>query len=371
MQKKQTDERKPNTPADLRRELSRLPGWSQPFWTWLTGRPLAGAGPGGWTPWRYVALVLALLGSSAAAGLAAIEYGQPLLYLGSWAIAVAGARRAQAVVVHQAAHEQLSGNARVDRLMRCLLSLLLLLEEGEAYTQGHIVHHSKKLSTEADPTVRTLERAGIRRGRSKAVLWVTLVSRWLDPFWHAHVSWARVGSHFAAWPLWKPAAMTVVLMLVAGLCLSLGVGAAYWLAGFLVLYNVSTLIRLCVEHIPVPTGIRSSYIARNTEICLGTAPPSSGSLRGWLGFLVGTAAATFLRCFVLVADTAGGHGAHHVFGGRRDYDWPNWIHAREAASGAHLARGGEPLLEIVGLFQAIDTAFEVLSGTTVAGSVDD
>ena len=98
---------------------------------------------------------------------------------------------------------------------------------------------------------------------------------------------------------------------------------------------------------------------------MGAAPPPRGlrgvrAARAWAAFGARTLAALLVRCFVLVGDTPV-HAAHHLVGGRRDYDWVNYAHARHRAVRAGLARGEDPIPAIWGLREGLRMHFRRLS----------
>src|SRR5262249_33986443 len=124
--------------------------------------------------------------------------------LTGWVALLFGARRTQLLAVHQAAHARLTGHAAFDRRFGRIASVLLFLEEFTAYAKQHgPVHHSKRLSTLVDPTVRFLSRAGFEPGRSVAWSYRHLALTLLSPRFHIRVFADRVGSHLRASSRWS------------------------------------------------------------------------------------------------------------------------------------------------------------------------
>ena len=367
-------------PTDPREAMRRLPAWSQPFLTLLTCKPCPGQGPGIQTPWTHLAHAVCLLIAGVYVSIcgATDEWAWWLVPIG-WGATVAGARKAQLVVVHMCAHEKFSDRAWLDRLLGRLISILLFLEPFDRYASGHRVHHSRKLSSHEDPTVIYLLCAGFRPGMRKRDLWRKLVVQSLSPFFHVRNFLGRVGSNFRRDSVWAGVGMTLYLTMIVVATIELGglVVLASWIVPIAILYQISGLIRLNVEHIgwPIdPDQVNTpGYADRTTEIFLGEAPPRAG-LRGirafseWSLWSLRMCGHGLARWLVLAGDTPV-HGAHHLFGGLPNYDWPNYLFERARLVAERQAAGKPPIPEVWGLINALDLAFETLSSDS-AGFVE-
>ena len=363
---------------DIRQTMSALPGWCQPFLTWLTGKALPGQSSRGHSPYYHLIVPAAylLVGVTASAALASRGLGMHLALLPlSWLVTISGARKLQLMIVHQCAHRNFSGNRRIDEFVGTAISLLLTIEPFKLYRASHIeLHHSQHHMSRRDPTVVFLfERVGVRPGMSKRELWRRLLLTLVSPRYHLAVTAARLRSlgrgsalEITAYALFWSAVLAVTVALNAEL-----IFAVTWLVPIVLLYNVSSCLRLASEHRwpdPAAEGAslsRKLYASYSAGIFLGDAAPLP-ALRGpaaavaWTRWILRM---LFIhlpsRLFVLVGDTPC-HDFHHRHPKARG--WMNYAYERQKDLEAG-APGWPPYTEVWGLVPAINAALISLSQT--------
>src|SRR5436309_1786881 len=97
---------------DVRSTFATLPAFTQPFFTWLTGKPLPGQKEFfSYTPYTQAALaLLALLAGVAGAILSLALGGWWLLLLPlAWITSVGAARKIQITICHACVHSAFTG----------------------------------------------------------------------------------------------------------------------------------------------------------------------------------------------------------------------------------------------------------------------
>ncbi len=127
--------------TDIRATYDIFPAWSQNFWTWLTGKALAGQKPlFHHTP--ITSLVAALstffIGLLAGAiGTTSQSYwGLCLLFFG-WCLTVNASRRLVSTIMHQCVHNRFSSDKKFNKLLAELTSSLVSVQNAEEYPHGH------------------------------------------------------------------------------------------------------------------------------------------------------------------------------------------------------------------------------------------
>ncbi len=355
-----------------------FPGWTQVWWTYLTGAALPGQTLPRRRPVPLFLRVLAALAAGFALSAAALARHQLWLLLPAYVCTVGAARYLQLVIVHVAAHDNFTRHKLVDVWVGRLLSVVLLFEEFDRYKRGHCVeHHSlRTLSTTKDPTVLFLLSLGIRPGMTPAQMWRRLWLSVASPAFHLRSFAGRIRSHFAgASPLARGLAtaylaavlaVTVVfrleLLLVVGFLVPLGL-----------VYQTVAAVRLCMEHrwsaTPPQERQRSAFTELTPCVYLGAAPPArelapAARARAWVGWCVRLLGTILVRLIVLPGDSGPAHDYHHY---EPRGDWPNYITARRALQSAksELAGPGLEYIEMWGLLRAIDASFHSFSNATI------
>lgn len=354
-----------------------LPGFVQPWLTWLTGKPLHDEKPTHHTPIYHL---LTALNSLAVGWLMCVFWnehrlveGLPLWLLGCLFI-VSGARKLQLMIVHQCAHGTFSLNRRINAVIGTFISTALIIEPFESYRYGHLHdHHSKSHMMASDPTVRFLiDLVGLRPGMTVKRLWLVTLCSLISPRFHLRVLSRRCLSQFShsrtqalLSGLWL-----VVLTFVAYQT-SIGALAFTFLIPLTVAYNISGCLRLCCEHRwPVSPANsvqnRAWYAELSTGIFLGEPFPAGAVWGQFMWALRMLTIHLISRLFVLVGDTPC-HDYHHRH--PKSPDWPNYTFAREADR-RKASAGWPAYTEVWGLFPAISESFKTLSRATISGVQD-
>ncbi|MDI3289008.1 fatty acid desaturase [Polyangium sp. 15x6] len=364
--------------VDVRGTMSVLPGICQPFLTWLTGKALPGQKASNHSPHGHLLVpgAFVIVGVAASAALVSRGLGMQLGLLPlTWLVTVSGARKLQLMIVHQCAHGTFSGSRRVNELVGAALSLLLTIEPFKRYRAKHIeLHHAQHHMTRRDPTVVFLfDKVGLRPGMSKPELWRRLLLTLVSPRYHLGMTAERIASvargspsELAAYVIFWGAVLAIVVILGAEL-----VFAVAWLVPIVLLYNVSSCLRLSSEHLwPAPVAERQPpgralVASYSTGIFLGEATPSPelGGISAAVAWARWALRMLFVhlpaRLFVLVGDTPC-HDYHHRH--PRSREWMNYAYARQKDIDAG-APGWPPYTEVWGFVPALDAALSALSRT--------
>ena len=358
----------------------RIPGWIQPFLTWLTARPAPGEAPRERTAGSHVVAAMAWLVAGVATGILALGIGGPtglVLLVISLVATSCGLGLFQVVVFHHCAHGSVFGDWRTNRGFGRLISAILLFKHFDAYRREHHLHHNaRKLFTDEDEFADfVLDMCRLEPGLARSELRRRVILNVaLSPLFHARFLLRRIR---AAWcspdPVHNVVGMAVWAAAIAA-CLAFGVIAEFlilWVLPVTVLLQLATVGRILCEHrFPEPALIAArgkEFVCRSTNgVFPGVAPPlaSAGSLRGllawtlWWGNML--TVQLFARVFVLVGD-APCHDFHH----RRPTSgrWASYIYARQEDVEAGCP--GFPLNygESWGLFRAIDENLATLAST--------
>lgn len=363
-----------DTRCDYRASMEHLPKAFQPFLTWVTGKPFVGQIAKPKRTFVYLFKVLMLLGVGVSTSLVALNLHVigVLLLICSWVATVSAARQLQVVVVHHCAHKNFSGNRRIDKWIGRIVSAGMLFRNFDTYEQSHIHHHRNPLELN-DETVEFLKHlAGIEPGKSRTELWRRLWTSLISPQFHAQFLFARLVSNLGFSSLSQG---ILCWSLLVSVLTFIGINEAWqsfliaWVFPLTILYQASTLLRLCSEHLWIPLAVgtkrnKDYYSQVTIGIFLGEPIPNSNQLR-WKKFqqwfLWWSKLVFFylpVRIFVLVGDTSC-HDYHHRHPGTDD--WANAVFARQQDIDTGCPSWAKPYQEVFGLFTAIDLAFKFLS----------
>jgi hypothetical protein len=365
---------------DPRAEMHRrLPGFIQPFLTWLTARPAPGEMAKSHSSHYHVVTAFGALLAGVTFSLAALELG------GAWLMALpfllivsaSGMGKLQAVVFHHCAHGTVFRERSTNRRVGEAISILLLMKHFDVYQHEHMLHHSpnKLLTHEDEFTQFIMNLAGLRPGLPKADLWRRVLISFVSPFFHLRFLLARFSSCLlshstshnligcAAWGglfygVWLTGTWTELVVV--------------WLFPVVVLLQIGTALRtLCEHRFPEPEVIEARG---KTFVCLATAgvfpgapvPEQSaatpGGLIAWIGWWSEMLTIHLLsRVFVLVGD-APCHDFHHRRPASRR--WTDYIHARQKDADSGCPTYPLGYIETWGLLEAIDENLDSLSMAT-------
>jgi len=361
-------------PEDPRSEMAaRLPGFLQPFLTWLTAKPAPGEILAPRAPVSFVieAVLLVVLGTAASA--AAMAWLGPrsaafwLALPAGWLATSSGLGLFQVVIFHHCAHGTVFSTREKNRRAGRLISALLLFKHFDAYQGEHMQHHSANiLFTDDDEfTGFVVGLCALRAATTRRALWRRLLWLLVSPVFHARFLRKRIaGSMASPDPLHNAVAMAFCGGVIAlGLAThTLLVIAVAWLLPLTILLQIATVFRILCEHrLPAAEVIeqrgRQLVCEATAGVFPGSAPPARGGMAAWaLWWANMLTLQLFVRLFVLVGD-APCHDFHHRRPGKK---WTNYAYARQADMAAGCP--GFPLnyADSWGLFRAIDQNFAAM-----------
>lgn len=354
--------------------MERLPAWTQVPLTLAIGKPLPDQRLPVLTPYHHFACYLLLhLGGLALASLSLARGGASwLLLLPATYLTVAGARHLQVGGVHHMTHGTFSGQQRLDNWIGWGLSLYLMIEEYSSYRTGHLRHHSAALSTEVDPAVVILRKAGIRNGMPVPALKARIIRQILSPMYHLKIFAGRLASYFRSTMLWKQLLLAAWLSVLALLSFKEPVLmlVAWWLP-MTVLYQSVVLIRSVVEHWPESEETvsgRDAYVEKTSAIFCGVALPEptasrardTANLAGWICRMT-----VELSCrYLFVCADGPNHDLHHL---RPRSSWANDAALRLEVEEELEKKGLPSLTETWGFWPTFGLRLEAISSAPGGG----
>jgi hypothetical protein len=369
--------------AAIRRSYLIFPRWTQPVWTWLTGKPLPGEEQHiSISPFRMMlcTLGITILASATHVSLLASSGWKSVfgaLLTPVFFVVLTGClRQLQVVYVHHAVHGTLFTRwRRANVLAANILTTLAIVQNRHEYMRDHLAHHSHAcFTTPSDADAALLIRSGIEPGASvgtlRRALWRTLFS----PEYHAWFLFSRLRSALRQPGPWCAVSSAWVLLLLIGLPCKVGllpVALAIWLP-LIPGYQMSALIQFLTEHLWLldrgrgPTD-RRSYAERCVgrfcgEMVVGRRA-GGRSATAWLGWWCRTLFVYIpVRLGVLVGDLPA-HDWHHLCGrvGHRQSEWPSAIYRRQHAIDNGHSEGMETR-ELWGIKNMINHVLHAMSG---------
>jgi len=358
---------------NIRESMRVLPGFMQPFLTWLAGRPLPDEKP--WPlNWKHH-LASALLSVAVGISLslvAAIQLGWWLILLyPGWLLTTHSVRKLRAVISHQCSHANFSGNEKFDHAIGELTSIVFLTQSYSAYAKEHIQgHHSKKHMTLEDPTVAFIfMMLGGRAGVPKRELWRRFYGCIWNPLFHLKFIRTRLSSAFRGRPNLHRAGIVLFwggLIALTALTGEWLIFVLAWLIPLTVVLHVSECYRLAGRHIfPTVLSVRGRNIlaAYTNGIFLGDRVPGRElsflpRMAAWAKWWLRLAFVHLPGRLLVVVGDAPAHDFHHRF--PNTPDWADYIHAREKLVREPL-EGWPDFTEVWGVWAAVDACFESLS----------
>lgn len=361
----------------IRESFLRFPGWTQNFWTWVTGKALPQQQPlfrHTWLSYLTVILLTFFAGLTLSGTALAFRTSQWwLMLLAGWILSLSAARYMILVIAHQCIHKQFSGRPRVDKFVGELVTVLNLYEDANTFKVEHFdAHHRQAIfATLDDPPVQSLLKLGFRPGMSKRQLWWRAIVVFFSPgfYLQGFISrlkcnltagkWRRVG--FSIWagfllsiPFWVPNGWQVLII---------GFGVPV-----ILLSQLSALLDRLGEHAwltaPAPEHGRHHYhVSASWARFCGCAVPAASlpiwrQAVAWPKWLL----AMLLyhlpsRLLVIVGDLPN-HDFHHRYPATPDWMIAAYARQHDVDRGCE---GGPPYAEIWGMWSAVDRMFESLS----------
>lgn len=355
---------------------ARLPGWIQPFLTWLTARPAPGEAMPQRSPLGFVWGALAWIAAGVA--LTVLPFIPESVPAEAWALVplgllftCCGLGLFQVVIFHHCSHGTVFRTRARNNQVGRLISAFLLFKRYDDYQREHMVHHSaNKLLTEEDEFADfVFGLCGLEPGLSKRELWRRVLVAIVSPAFHWRFLSRRIqkslftGDAGHDWPGRVFWAGLIALTLATG---TFGLFLLAWVLPVTILLQVATIGRILVEHSFPPAEIihgrgRELICQASVGVFPGATPPETGAgLVAWAGWWTEMLTwQLFVRLFVMVGD-APCHDFHHRKPATKK--WTSYIHARqldlEQGTGCTLG-----YLECWGLVRAVDRALASLADT--------
>lgn len=353
--------------TDPRLTMARLPGFLQVPLTLAIGKPLPGQQLPVVTPLQLLALYAAvhLAGLLSGAFFAFLGGWWLILMVPSWYLTVVGARHLQVGAVHHMAHHNFTRKAGQDNFLGRFLSMWLMIEEFDSYQAGHIKHHAQTLSTPDDPTVQSLEKAGLLNGMTEKALKRRLLVCLLSPVYHGATAFRRIASYLntgvAAWKIlafigylgfWGTVTFFYPLETLL-----------FWWVPMIWAYQSCSLVRAVVEHWPEDDGEGlAAYAEKTSAIFCGVPLPeaSGNSLRdAYVATRWGARMAGEILCrYAFVSADGPNHDLHHLFPRSK---WENDAALRLEVLDKVGQRGLPPLTETWGFWNTFEQHISAIS----------
>ncbi len=301
-------------------------------------------------------------------------------------LTVSALRQLQVVVVHHCAHKNFTSNHSLDKWIGKIVSALILLRGFDSYEKSHGSRHHRNPLDAEDETVKFLRiLVNLQPGLSREELWQRLWTSLISPIFHTRFLAARLVSCFSSKDISHQiisSVFSLVLLVSVGISHTWNIFFIAWVFPLTVLYQISTCLRLCSEHLWPPQELeldsKSNKRDNNSKgtvgIFLGDPIPDKKlqywqRLRQWCRwwfrlFLIHLP----VRTFILVGDTSC-HDYHHRHPGMDD--WANGIFARQQDIDNGHPGWSEPYREVIGLFAAIDVVFTSISLLELSKDTED
>jgi hypothetical protein len=346
--------------------------WVQRYITWQTGLPHTGQ------ELRHrhnlenlnaalICLVLGFTGVGLALRAQTCWLAASLLLVISWGLVLAALRSFRLPNRHVAAHGELTGSARRDRLVGQALSSFLLLAPMGVYQRAHVTdphrahHRWRTLLSWGEPTFMELRDLGFKPGAPKKDNWRHLWRGLLfSPLFYGRcLHQALRDTFFSGTPSERCFSLVLWAALIGGAALTSNLTVllvAYGLPR--ILFETCQVLRVLIEHIfldPGTLNTPASYRRKTWAVILAKPFPDLSAetsvwRRRWLlsGWIIAMISYQPARWFVCTGDTCN-HPTHHI---RPGASFAN--HERERME---LIKNGVPIYSHWGLITAIDAFF--------------
>jgi fatty acid desaturase len=360
--------------VSIRESMRNLPGFFQPFLTWLSGKPLHGENPWKLTPMDHLMSCFASLLAGVALGIVAAHYsGFWLLLLApSWLLTIHAVRKLRGVISHQCSHANFLPSQKVNDFIGEAVSVLFMTQNYEVYKREHVsAHHSIKHMTPDDPTVAFLLRmVGARAGMPREVLWKKMVQTMFSPLFHLKFVRNRFISNFVDASVPHRIATLFLWLGLLAIPMLTGTWREFLLAWVLPLtipLHMVECLRLSGKHVFPARNLgkrgRNELAGFTHGIFFGDPVPDP-----WLPLhrKAGAWTAWWLRLafyhlpsrMLVVVGDAPCHDYHHRY--PKAKNWSNYMFERYQEE-LNPRPGWPAYTEVWGLYDAIDACFSSLS----------
>ena len=354
---------------NTRLSFSVFPKFTQPFWTWLTGKPLENEQPlFEPSPWLYLLISVGIFAISITLGIMALANPQISVF---WLIlslpgTVYGARLMVLTISHQCAHQMFSQSKLINQIVHDTLTTMVCSQDYDSYRHDHFyIHHGiKTFGTFEDPVLSFIRQLGFRENMTRGRLWIQLIWTLISPKFHSLYLLNRLGYNFFGGRVLR---RIFAIFWWGSIATILWLFPSYFSPVFIAyilpvtfFYNISAFLELICEHVwmrPIGKAIGRQRITELSwgRFC-GETVPAQGA--GFFAWVVWTLRMIFYhlptRLLVLTGD-APQHDFHHCSPNTRD--WTISAYARRNL----IANGKMEDREIWGLIAAIDIVFEQMS----------
>lgn len=329
----------------IRNSMRTLPGFLQPFLSWLTAKPLPEDLNQVRTlkPIHHILVSTGLIASGVVLAGVGYLHGSVIVWGLGFVLATGGIKQMQVMICHNCAHEMVFEQRETNVTVGRIISGVLMLKPFDTYKREHALHHSSKtLLTDDDDTLSYLQGVvGLTPSDSVTRMWTKLVCTALSPLAILRSFWGRVKGTTTASNR-RVAVLTLIFWAIASLLAAalghFGLFVMAWVVPVFAGYHISTTFRLAAEHtwpsVEVLERRGIDFICESTTgVFIGEElriPQAAGAVRRtacisvWLIKMLGFH--LFIRVFVMVGDTPC-HDFHHRR--PRSKEWPNYITARE------------------------------------------
>ena len=364
----------------IRESYRIFPRFTQPFFTWLTGKPLKG--DNSYFQFHicfYFFCPILMVISGVFFSLVIISNNYNLLYLFfTWIISISGARLISLTIRHQCVHSNFTRNKKLDMLLADIATSFIYRQSAHAYKIDHIPHHHsrKVLAGINDSHVNMQIRYGFVPGMSKKELWISLIKLIFSPAFQLKHSFARIKNNFYNPPLFRKMFSWITLSFWIVMFISFSSNyiefihniTLSFIIPLFILCNISVILELIVEHpyfdYDITTNLTSNkvYATKCWAIFCGEAIPKKHknifiNIFRWLIWIIKMLFHLVIRLTILPGDIVT-HDFHH----RHPYskEWRNYTYARQKDL-EKADPNWPPYTEIWGLFNALNASFLHLS----------
>jgi len=374
----------------IRESMSCLPVWMQPLITMITGKPLPFEKPVFTnSPRNSFFITLFLISGMMILNVFLLSntviYGFVLLPV-TWIICTGQIRKIQVVYAHHCVHRTFFKNKpKINDFMLEVLTIIVLVQNGDEYRRDHLGHHSRELfTTKNDSDAALLFELGFLPSLKANTLWKKLFVVMFSPKFHWFFLKSRFYSNLINRPLgWRLLAIVWALTISIGLAMTFvwwHIALVVWLPIF-IFYNASALLQFITEHAWMisdksPKSL-DSYADRCWGRFFGDACPAI-ELRGvdaaiqwsiWSCRMLFVHAPIRFGCFV---GDLPAHDWHHLCT-FKDYDpasWPVALYSRQLMIDSGHGLGMESR-ELWGLHSMLNHAFNLLESAGETFNLDE
>lgn len=361
---------------DIRESMRSLPGFFQPFLTWLSGKPLRGEAPWNLTPMDHLTSCVASLVAGVALGIVAARLSSfwLLLLAPAWLLTMHAVRKLRGVISHQCSHANFLPSQKVNDLIGEAVSCLFMTQNYEVYKREHVSgHHSVKHMTVEDPTVAFLLRmVGARAGMPREELWGKMVQTMFSPLFHLRFLRNRFYSNFfeasiphrlATFAIWGS---LIAVVAVTGEWKTFLLA---WVLPLTIPLHMVECLRLSGKHIFPERGLvkrgKNELAGFTHGIFFGDRVPDPSlpfyrRLPLWIAWWLRLVFYHLPSRMLVVVGDAPCHDYHHRY--PKAKNWSNYMFERQKEE-ITPAPGWPPYTEVWGLYSAIDATFRSLSAS--------